>query len=109
MDGLHSRLYSLTQALGLDPVLLDNDLGGRTVVAENDDEKNDGVNELRMGPQGQQSSTATTATGTTEALPGLSSSSPPPPSSSSSSGAASTTDFDFDFFSTTLVRQQLAV
>jgi len=88
VNGLHSRIHSLAQALGLDPVLLDNDLGGRTVGAENDDEKND-------GPQGQQSST-TTATGTTETLP--SSSSPPPPTTTTTSGAGPTGDFDFDFF-----------
>jgi hypothetical protein len=64
VNQLHSRILSLAQALGfkLDPVLLDNDLGGWTVGAENDDEK--------------KSSTTTTATGTTEALPS-SSSSPP--------------------------------
>jgi hypothetical protein len=96
VNQLHPRIHSLAQALGLDPVLLDNDLGGWTVGAENDDEKNDGMNELQMGLQGQQSSTNTTATGTsTEGLP--SSSSPSPPTSSSS-GVASTGDFDFDFF-----------
>jgi hypothetical protein len=95
VNGLHSRIHSLAQALGLDAALLDNDLGGRTAGAENDDEKNDGMNELQMGLQGQQSSTTTAS----EALP--SSSSPPPPTTTTTtttSGAAPTTDFDFDFF-----------
>jgi hypothetical protein len=39
VNGLHSRIHSLAQALGLDPVLLDNGFGGRTVGVENDDEK----------------------------------------------------------------------
>ena len=88
VNGLHSRIHSLAQALGLDPVLLDNDLGGRTAGAENDDEKKDGMNDLQMGLQGQQSSTAT-PTGTTEALPSPTTTTP---------GAVPTGDFDFDFF-----------
>ena len=101
VNGLHSRIHSLAQALGLDPVLLDSDLGGRTVGAENDVEKNEGMNDLPMGLQGQQSNSSTTATGTTETLP--SSSSPPPApttttTASATSGAAPTGDFDFDFF-----------
>jgi hypothetical protein len=88
VNGLHSRIHSLAQALGLDAGLLDNDLGGQTAGAENDIEKDDGMNELRMGLQGQQSSTAT---GTDEALPSSS-------TSATTSGAAPTADFDFDLF-----------
>ena len=88
VNGLHSRIHSLAQALGLDAALLDNDLGSRTAGGENDDEKDDAMNELQMGLQGQQSSTAATATGTSEPLP----------SSSSPTTTAPTADFDFDFF-----------
>ena len=95
VNGLHSRIHSLAHALGLDATLLDNDLGGRTAGAENIDEKDDGMNELQMGLQGQQSSTGTAATGTTEPLP---SSSSPSTTTTTTSGAAPTGDFDFDFF-----------
>ena len=70
VNGLHSRIHSLAQALGLDAALLDNDFGGRTAGAENDDEKDDGV---------LPSSSLPTATSTTL-------------------GAAPTVDFDFDSF-----------
>ena len=94
VNGLHSRIHSLAEALGLDPVLLDNDLGGRTAGAENDDEKNVGMNGLQIGLEGQQSSSATGATGTTEALPSSSS----PAVEAAAAGEAPTSDFDFDFF-----------
>ena len=95
VNGLHSRIHSLAQALGLDATLLDNDLGGRTAGAENDDEKDDGMNGLRMGLQGQQSCTTTAntaATGTNEALPSSSSTATTP------SGPVPAADFDFDLF-----------
>jgi hypothetical protein len=96
VNGLNSRIHSLAEALGLDPVLLDSDLGGQTVGAENDDEKNDGMN---IGLQGQQSS----STGTTEGLPSsfsppLPPLHPPSPPPTTTTGAAPAGDFDFDFF-----------
>jgi hypothetical protein len=51
VNGLHLGIHSLAETLGLNPVLLDNVRFGRTVGAESDDEKNDGMN-----LQGQQSS-----------------------------------------------------
>ena len=75
MNGLHLRIHSLAQA----PVLLDSDLGGRTV-----EKNNDGMN-----LQGQQSSTTTTTAGTTKAL-----SSPFSPPLSTTRGATPTGDFD---------------
>jgi hypothetical protein len=93
VNGLHSRIHSLAQALGLDPVLLDNDLGGRMAGVENDDENDDDMDDLQMGLQGQQLTTATTATaptGTTEALP--------TPSATTTLGVTPTVDFDFDSF-----------
>ena len=86
VNGLHSRIHSLAQALGLDPVLLDNDLGGRTVGVEKD-EKDEDMDDLQKGLQGQQ---LTSATGTTETLP--------TPSATTTAGVAPTVDFDFDSF-----------
>ena len=96
VNKLHSRIHSLAQALGLDPVILDNVLGGRTVGAENDQGSDDGMDGLQMSLQGQQPTATTTAAGTTsvtEALPSLSI-----PSATTATGADSTIDFDFDSF-----------
>ena len=94
VDGLQSRIHSLAQALGLDPVLLDNDLAGH---AAGDDEHNDDMDELQMGLQGQLP-TATNGIGATglEALPSSSS------TATATSGEASMVDFDFDSFFNTL-------
>jgi len=93
VNGLHSRIHSLAQALGLDPVLLDNNLSGRAVGVENNDENLDG---LEMGLQGQgPTMTAAAAAGTTngvQAPPALPTTTPMTP------GAAATVDFDFDSF-----------
>ena len=95
VNGLHSRIHSLAQALGLDPALLDSDHGGRTNVgAENDVEKNEGMYEMSLPMRFQ---TLTLATGTaTEAVP--SSSSSPPAPTTSGTAPPTTGDFDFDFF-----------
>ena len=95
VNGLHSRIHSLAQALGLDPALLDNDLGDGT-GAENNDENDDNMDELQMGLQGQQPTVTTTAAGTTtgtEAIPSLFT-----PPATTTAGATPTTDFDFDSF-----------
>ena len=83
VNGLQSRIHSLAQALGLDAALLDNDFGGRTAErAENDNEKDDGMNELQMGLQGQQFGTSSSS----------------PTAVTTTSGAAPIVDFDFDSF-----------
>jgi heat shock transcription factor, other eukaryote len=91
VNGLHSRIHSLAQALGLDPVLLDNDLGGRTAGANNDDENDEDMDELQMGLQGHQPTTAT-ATGTAEPLPSST------PTATTTLGPTPAIDFDFDSF-----------
>ena len=96
VNGLDSRIHSLAQALGLDPALLDNDNigGGRTAGgAENDDENDDGMNELQMGLQGQQFSTAT---GTTEVSSPTATATAT--TTTTTTPAAPTVDFDFDSF-----------
>jgi hypothetical protein len=96
VNGLHSRIHSLAQALGLDPVLLDGDLGDRTIGIENDCENDEDMDELQMGLHGQQQqqhqqpTTTSAAPGTTEALP--------PPSATTTLGPAPSVDFDFDSF-----------
>ncbi|KAF8800521.1 hypothetical protein BYT27DRAFT_7227447 [Phlegmacium glaucopus] len=95
VNGLHSRIHSLAQALGLDPILLDNDLSGRAVGVENDDANDDDLDGLQMGLQGQRPTTATSA-----AAAGTTNGFEPLPSSSTTTipGAATPIDFDFDSF-----------
>ena len=98
LNGVHSRIHSLAEAFGLDPVLLDNGLSDHAVGVENGDDNNDSMDGLQMGLQGQQqqqqsTSTTTAASGTNTGVEGL-----PTPSPTTTSGAAATADFDFDSF-----------
>ena len=97
LNGVHSRIHSLAEALGLDPVLLDNGLSDHAVGVGSSDDNNDSMDGLQMGLQGQQqqsTTTTTTATGTNTGVESL----PTPSPTTTTSGAAATADFDFDSF-----------
>lgn len=98
VNGLHSRIHSLAQALGLDPVLLDNDLSGHAAGVGNDNENH---NDLQMGlsppPPQQQQPPAAAATTTTTA-PGTGTLPSTSPITPTTSGTTPTADFDFDSF-----------